>query len=75
MSKNKLSKTEVRTFLRLLAFARPYWLRLAVGAVCSILGGSSIIALLVVAQNLLGFIFDSRSMLDGDKSDRSHVVL
>ncbi len=65
-SKRKLSKNDVRTFLRLVAFAKPYWPRLLVGAICSALGGGSMLALLVVAQNLLGVVFDNRSILHGE---------
>ena len=63
----KLSKTDVTTFLRLAGFAKPYWPRLVIGAVCSAIGGGSIVALILSAQHILGFIFDSRSMLQGDE--------
>lgn len=63
--KRKLTRSEIRTFLRLLAFAKPYWPRLLVGALCSVMGGGSMLALLMVAQNLLGVVFDNRPLLTG----------
>ena len=72
--KRKLSSSDVRTFLRLVGFARPYWFRLLVGAICSVMGGGSILALLVVAQNLLGFIFDNRDFLQGDEPSPPAIV-
>ena len=54
--KIKLKKDDLRTFFRLLGFAKPYLWRLLVGAACSLVGGSSILALLLVGKSLLGFI-------------------
>ena len=54
--KNKLKKDDLRTFFRLLGFAKPYLWRLLVGSACSLVGGSSILALLLVGKSLLGFI-------------------
>lgn len=63
--KRKLTKSEVQTFLRLVRFARPYWLRLLVGAICSVMGGGSMLALLMVAQNLLSVVFGNQNILQG----------
>lgn len=60
----KLKKDDLRTFWRLLAFARPYMGRLAIGAICSALGGGSIVAMFFAGQSLFGFIFDNRALLD-----------
>lgn len=64
--KPRLSGDDVRTFARVVGYARPYWARLLVGAVCSVVGGGSIVAMFLGAQQLLGFIFDSRAMLRPD---------
>lgn len=64
--KRRLKKDDLRTFSRLLVFARPYWLRLAVGAVTSALGGGSIIAMFLVAQQLLSFLVDNRALMDDE---------
>ncbi len=61
-----LKKDDLRTFTRLMAFARPYSVRLVIGAICSALGGGSIIAMFFAAQSLLGFIFDNRALLELD---------
>ena len=64
--KRRLKKDDLKTFSRLLVFARPYWWRLAVGAVTSALGGGSIIAMFVVAQQLLSFLVDNHQLMDDD---------
>ena len=64
--KRRLKKDDLKTFSRLLVFAKPYWWRLAVGAVTSALGGGSIIALFVVAQQLLSFLVDNHQLMDDD---------
>ena len=62
--KRRLKKDDLKTFSRLFVFAKPYWWRLAVGAVTSALGGGSIIALFVVAQQLLSFLVDNHQLMD-----------
>ncbi len=57
----RLSAREVRIFARVIALARPYALRLVVGALCSVVGGGSIIAMFLSAQQLLGRILDLRA--------------
>ena len=77
MSKNnienkrkKLAKDDLDTFFRLLGFAKPYMWRLIVGAVCSLFGSSSILALLLVGRGLLGFIIDGPdSLLQAEKDN------
>ena len=64
----KLSKNDLSTFLRLVGFARPYWGRLLLGALCSAIGGGSIVALILSAQQILGFIFDTRAILQGEEA-------
>ena len=59
--KQKIRKDDLRTFSRLIGFARPYWSRLLIGAVCSAIGGGSIIAMFVAGQSLLGFVMDYRA--------------
>lgn len=72
----KLKKDDLRTFGRLLSFAKPYTKRLIVGAACSALGGGSIIAMFLTAQSLLGFIFDNRGLInpDANGSDKVEAV-
>ena len=65
----KLSRSDLSTFLRLVGFARPYWGRLLLGAICSAVGGGSIVALILSAQQILGFIFDSRPILQGNEDE------
>ncbi len=62
--KRRLKKDDLKTFSRLLVFARPYWWRLAIGAVTSALGGGSIIAMFVVAQQLLSFLVDNHDLME-----------
>ena len=62
--KRKLRRDDLRTFSRLLVYARPYWKRLLIGAVTSMLGGGSIIALFIAAQSALSFIFDNHAMMN-----------
>ena len=64
--KRRLRKDDLKTFSRLLVFAKPYWWRLAVGAVTSALGGGSIIAMFVVAQQLLSFLVDNHELMDDE---------
>ena len=66
--KRRLKKDDLKTFSRLFVFAKPYWWRLAVGAVTSALGGGSIIALFVVAQQLLSFLVDNHQLMDDDSA-------
>jgi subfamily B ATP-binding cassette protein MsbA len=61
----RASGNDVRTFIRVVRFAKPYWFRLLIGAICSIVGGGSIIAMFLTAQHLLGFILDSRAAMEG----------
>lgn len=65
----KLKKDDLRTFRRLMGFAKPYTGRLVFGAVCSLLGGGSIVAMFISAQSLLGFIFDNRVILNPDEAE------
>ena len=62
--KRRLRKDDLRTFSRLLVFAKPYWWRLAIGAVTSALGGGSIIAMFIVAQQLLSFLVDNHDLME-----------
>ena len=62
--KRRLKKDDLKTFSRLLVFARPYWWRLAIVAVTSALGGGSIIAMFVVAQQLLSFLVDNHDLME-----------
>ncbi len=61
--KNKLRREDLRTFLRVVSYAKPYWHRLLIGGICAVIGGGSVIAMFVTAQNLLGHILDSRQQL------------
>ncbi|MGI5869478.1 MAG: ABC transporter ATP-binding protein [Kiritimatiellia bacterium] len=54
--KSRLKKDDLRTFMRLLGFARPYVWRLAIGALCSLVGGGSIIAMFLSGYQILGFV-------------------
>ncbi len=74
-ARRRLRKDDLRTFSRILGFARPYWRRLAVGAVASMLGGGSVIALFLSAQSALSFIFDNHAMMTaGSGGDGIAVV-
>ena len=64
--KRRLRKDDLKTFSRLLVFAKPYWWRLAIGAVTSALGGGSIIAMFIVAQQLLSFLVDNHALMDDE---------
>ena len=57
--KAKLRRDDLRTFRRLLGFARPYAWRILVGGAASVVGGGSLIALFLLAQNLLTFLIDN----------------
>jgi len=61
--RSKLKKDDLRTFGRLISFAKPYTPRLVIGAICSALGGGSIVAMFFAAQSLLGFIMDNRVLI------------
>lgn len=58
--KSSLRKEDLRTFRRLLRYARPYWARLLIGAIASAFGGGSIVAMFIGAQKLLTFLLDNR---------------
>ena len=51
-SKSPLRKDDLRTFVRLIGFARPYAWRLLVGAACSLIGGGSIVAMFFSGQHI-----------------------
>lgn len=57
-NKKKLQKDDIRTFIRVISYAKPYVWRLIVGALCTCVGGGSIIAMFLTAQALLGTIFE-----------------
>ena len=61
----KLQKDDVRTFLRVLSYAKPYAWRLIIGAICTVLGGGSIIAMFITAQTLLSDIFKINNKIFG----------
>ena len=67
--RSRLKKGDLRTFGRLLSFAKPYTKRLIIGALCSLVGGGSMVAMFLGAQQLLGFIFDNRAMLHPEAVD------
>ena len=67
-AKRPLRKDDLRTFSRLLSFAKPYWWRLAVGAATSALGGGSIIAMFIAAQGVLAYILDNRDLMNGHET-------
>ena len=59
-SKSPLRKDDLRTFVRLIGFARPYAWRLLVGAACSLIGGGSIVAMFLSGQQILGFVMSNQ---------------
>lgn len=71
--KRKLRKDDLRAFARLVAYAKPYWFKLAVGAVASMIGGGSILGMLLAAQTTLGYLVDHRAVMDGD--DEPEIVV
>ncbi len=72
--KRKLRRDDLRTFSRLLVYAKPYWKRLLVGAVTSMLGGGSIIAMFFAAQSALSFIFDNHAMMSAGEGGKNAAV-
>ena len=62
--KRKLRKDDLRTFRRILGYARPYAWRIALGGVASVVGGGSLIAIFLVAQNLLSFVIDNNASFE-----------
>ena len=69
--KRKLRKDDLRTFRRILGYARPYAWRIALGGVASVVGGGSLIAIFLVAQNLLSFLIDNNPRAE----ERASVVV
>ena len=66
--KRKIRRDDLRTFARLVSYAKPYWFKLAVGAVASMVGGGSILGMLLAAQTTLGYLVDHREAMRGDPS-------
>ncbi|MCL1910155.1 MAG: ABC transporter ATP-binding protein/permease [Kiritimatiellaeota bacterium] len=69
-----IRKDDLRVFIRLIKYAKPYWARLLIGAVCSVMGGGSIIAMFMAGQQLLGFVMDSRKEALVDKVEEVEIV-
>ncbi|MBQ2281682.1 MAG: ABC transporter ATP-binding protein [Kiritimatiellae bacterium] len=72
--KKKLQKDDIRTFVRVLSYAKPYAWRLIIGAACTVIGGGSIIAMFITAQALLSDIFSINNKLFGDGAKEQAVV-
>ena len=72
--KKKLTREDLRTFRRVLAFARPYAWRLVVGGVASVVGGGSLIAIFLVAQNLLSVLIDNNPRDDAREAQPAAIV-
>ncbi len=68
--KKKLQKDDIRTFIRVLSYAKPYAWKLIIGAICTVLGGGSIIAMFITAQTLLSDIFNINEKLFGEKDNQ-----
>ncbi|MBQ8570016.1 MAG: ABC transporter ATP-binding protein [Kiritimatiellae bacterium] len=68
--KKKLQKDDIRTFIRVLSYAKPYAWKLIIGAICTVLGGGSIIAMFITAQTLLSDIFNINEKLFGEKNNQ-----
>lgn len=51
-------------YRRLLGYARPYWLRLAIGTACGLLFAGSSTGLLIALKKTLAHVFDSASSLE-----------
>ena len=64
--KRKIRRDDLRTFARLVSYAKPYWFKLAVGAVASMVGGGSILGMLLAAQTTLGYLVDHREAMRGE---------
>ena len=64
--RRKIRRDDLRTFARLVSYARPYWFKLAVGAVASMVGGGSILGMLLAAQTTLGYLVDHRDAMRGE---------
>lgn len=63
MGKQNLKWTDLKTFWRLVQYAKPYWWRLAVGMLAAIFGSGSLVALFIGAQAALSFFFKSTDQL------------
>ncbi len=72
--KKKLQKDDIRTFIRVLSYAKPYAWKLIIGAICTVLGGGSIIAMFITAQTLLSDIFNINEKLFGEKDNQPAIV-
>lgn len=72
--KKKLQKEDVRTFLRVISYARPYAWKLIVGAICTVLGGGSIIGMFITGQTLLSDIFSINNQIFGQKDGETPVA-
>ena len=66
--KSKEQVFDSRTYLRLLRYARPYWLRLAMGILAGILVGGSLLFSLLLIPQLIGIV---DPLGDGRKSSVS----
>ncbi|MBO7299172.1 MAG: ABC transporter ATP-binding protein [Kiritimatiellae bacterium] len=73
-NKKKLQKDDIRTFIRVISYAKPYAWRLIIGAACTVIGGGSIIAMFITAQALLSDIFSINNKLFGDGAKEQAVV-
>lgn len=67
--KQKLQKDDFRTFIRVLSYAKPYTWRLIIGALCTVIGGGSIIGMFLTAKTLLGNILD----MNGDNKAAASI--
>ena len=64
-----LRKEDLATFRRLLKLACPYWWRLVIGAIASALGGGSIVAMFITAQQFLALLLENRPALLGEEPE------
>lgn len=62
--KSRLKRDDLRTFMRLLGFARPYVWRLVVGAVCSLIGGGSLVGMFFSGKQILGFVLRNQAFVE-----------
>ncbi len=74
--KRSVKPGELRTFMRIVALAKPYWLRLCIGMLAAVLGGGSLIALFIGAQGAMDWLFgDAPDAADAAKPQTQIVAL
>lgn len=72
--KKRLSAGDWRTFMRIVALARPYWPRLLLGMLSAVMGGGSLVALFIGAQGAMDWLFGDSSNLPPSAEKPAQIV-